>query len=127
MIFINNNKFSFVASFQIPSSSLESLVKNLNKIDFKYLSQEFDNNVLDWIKQKWFYTYEYMTYFETFKEKWSSKEKYYSSLTDRQNTDKEYEHVINVWEKFEMKTVKNYHDLHLKCDVLLLAGVFEKF
>ena len=127
MIFINNNKFSFVASFQIPSSSLESLVKNLNKIDFKYLSQEFDNNVLDWIKQKWFYTYEYMTYFETFKEKWSSKKKYYSSLTDRQNTDKEYEHVINVWEKFEMKTVKNYHDLYLKCDVLLLADVFEKF
>ena len=91
------------------------------------MSQEFDNNVLDWIKQKWFYTYEYMTYFETFKEKWSSKKKYYSSLTDRQNTDKEYEHVINVWEKFEMKTVKNYHDLYLKCDVLLLADVFEKF
>ena len=91
------------------------------------MSQEFDNNVLDQIKQKWFYTYEYMTHFETFKEKWPSKEKYYSSLTDRQNTGKEYEHVINVWEKFEMKTVKNYHDLHLKCDVLLLAGVFEKF
>ena len=127
MIFINNNKFSFVASFQIPSSSLESLVKNLNKVDFQYLSQEFDNNVLDQIKQKSFYTYEYMTYFETFKEKWPSKEKYYSSLTDRQNTDKEYEHVINIWEKFEMKTVKNYHDLYLKCDVLLLAGVLEKF
>ena len=26
-----------------------------------------------------------------------------------------------------MKTMKDYHDLHLKCDVLLLAGVFEKF
>ena len=61
------------------------------------MSQEFDNNVLDQIKQKWFYTYEHMTHFETFQEKWPSKEKYYSSLTDRQNTGKEYEHVINVW------------------------------
>ena len=25
-----------------------------------------------------------------------------------------------------MKTMKDYHDLHLKCDVLLFAEVFEK-
>ena len=33
-------------------------------------------------------------------------------------SDKEYEHVLNVWNKFEMKTMKDYHDLYLKCDVL---------
>ena len=26
-----------------------------------------------------------------------------------------------------MKTMKDYHDLYLKCDVLLLANVSEKF
>ena len=26
-----------------------------------------------------------------------------------------------------MKTIKNHHDLYLKCDVLLLVDVFEKF
>ena len=26
-----------------------------------------------------------------------------------------------------MKTVKVYHDLYLKCDILLLADVFKKF
>ena len=29
--------------------------------------------------------------------------------------------------KIEMKTMKDYHDLYLKCDVLLLSDVFEKF
>ena len=41
-------------------------------------------------------------------------------------TDKEYERILNVWEKLEMKTMKDYHDLHLKCDILSLADVFEK-
>ena len=26
-----------------------------------------------------------------------------------------------------MKTIKDYHDLYLKCDILLLADEFEKF
>ena len=47
MSFTINNKFSFIDSFQFLGSPLDSLVKNLNKDDFRYLSQEFDNNVLD--------------------------------------------------------------------------------
>ena len=34
---------------------------------------------------------------------------------------------FKVWNKFEMKTMKDYHNLYLKCDVLLLVDVFEKF
>ena len=56
-----------------------------------------------------------------------SKEKFYSSLTDRKISDKEFEHVLNDWKKFEMKTMEDYHDLYLKCDVILLVDVFEKF
>ena len=40
MRFIINNKLRFINSFQFLSSSLDSLVKNLNKDDFKYLNQE---------------------------------------------------------------------------------------
>ena len=93
----------------------------------KYFSQEFDNNVLDLVKQKGFYPYEYMSEFEKLKEKLPHKEKFYSSLTGNKISDKEYRHVLNVWSKFEMKTMKDYHDLYLKCKVLLLANVFEKF
>ena len=35
-----NNKLLFINSFQFLSSSLNILVKNLNKDDFKYLSEE---------------------------------------------------------------------------------------
>ena len=47
MSFTINNKFNFIDSFQFLSSPLDSLVKDFNKNDFKYLSQEFDNNILD--------------------------------------------------------------------------------
>ena len=66
MSFTIINKLSFTDSFQFLSSLLDSLVKNLSKVDFKYLSQEFDNNVLDLVKQKGFYPYEYMSHFEKF-------------------------------------------------------------
>ena len=38
MSFSINNKLNFTDSFQFLSSSLDSLVKNLNKDDFRYLS-----------------------------------------------------------------------------------------
>ena len=80
MSFTINNKLSFIDSFQFLSSSLGSLVKKLIKDDFKYLGQEFDNNVLDLVKQKGFYPYEYMNDFEKFQDEMASKEKFYSSL-----------------------------------------------
>ena len=41
------------------------------------MSQEFDNIVLDLVKQKWFYPYEYMSDFGKFKEQLPNKEKFY--------------------------------------------------
>ena len=43
---------SFIDSFQFLSYSVDSLVKILNKDDFKYLSQVFANNVLDQVEKK---------------------------------------------------------------------------
>ena len=109
------NKLSFIDSFQSLSSSLDSLVKNLGKDDFKYLSQEFDNNILYLVKPKGIYPYEYMSDVEKFKKELPSKEKFYSSLTGVKINDKEYEHFLKVWNKFEMKTKKVYHDVTFYC------------
>ena len=56
-----------------------------------------------------------------------SKEKFCSSLTGKKFSHKKYDNVPKVLNKFEMKTKKDYHDLYLKCDVLLLEDMFEKF
>ena len=47
-------------------------------------------------------------------------------LTGKKNSDKEYEHVLKVWETFQRKAMKDYADLYL-IYVLLLADLFEKF
>ena len=46
MSFTINNKLNFIDSIQFLSTLLDSLIKRLSKDGFKYLSQEFDNNVL---------------------------------------------------------------------------------
>ena len=51
MSFSINKKLSFIDSFQFLSSTLDNLVKSSGKDNFKYLSQEFDHNVLDLFKQ----------------------------------------------------------------------------
>ena len=40
-------------------------------------------------------------------------------------SDEDYEHTQNVWALFKRKTIKDYYDLYLQSDVLLLADVFE--
>ena len=68
-----------------------------------------------------------MCSFEKFKEHLPSMEKVYSLLTCKKFSDKNYQHLLKAWYRFQMKTIKNYHSFYLKCDVSFLAGVFEKF
>ena len=68
---------------QFMNSSLDSLVKYLPDIDFKYLSEEFSGGFLELVKQKGVHPYEYMNSFKRFSEdKVPDRSKFFSSLKD---------------------------------------------
>ena len=119
---------NFKLSKKVPVIFHISLVKNLMDEDFKYLSEEFTSKYLELVKEKEVYPYEYMKSLKKLSEdKLLDKCKFFSSLKDECVNEKDYERAKNVWNAFKMKTMGDYNDLYLKTDVLLLAGVFEKF
>ena len=89
--------------------------------------QEFDINILNLVKKKIFYPYEYISVSEKSKEKFTSKEKIYSSLTSRKIMKNNNNHVLKVWNAFQIKMIKYYSEFFLKCNVLLLADLLKKF
>ena len=102
-------------------SSLDSLVKNLMNVDFKYLSEEYSGKLLELVKEKGVYPYEYMDSFKIFKEdKLHNKCQFFSSLKDNCISKEEYDRAINIWNVFKIKTLGEYHDLFLKTDLLCL-------
>ncbi|XP_065662522.1 uncharacterized protein LOC136085162 [Hydra vulgaris] len=55
------------------------------------------------------------------------KESFFSKLNDEDINDDDYSHAQNVWNEFNCKTLRDYHDLFNVSDVLLRADVFENF
>ena len=96
--FNTNHMLIFTDSFQFLSSLLDLSVESLSKDDFKYLSQEIESRVWYLVKQKVLYLYEYMSGFDKFKERLSSKEKFYSSLTDKKISDNEHGKILKFWD-----------------------------
>ena len=121
-------KIVFKDSLKFMSSSLEALVNNLPKDAFKNLIKYFTPKQAEILKQKGFYPYEYMDSEEKFNDtKLPPREAFYSKLSGKGITEKDYKHAGDVWNSFKMKTFKEYHELYNITDVLLLADVFENF
>ena len=121
-------KIVFKDSLKFMSSSLGALVNNLPKDAFKNLLKYFTPKQAEILKQKGFYPYEYMNTEEKFNDtKLPPMKEFYSKLSGRGITEKNYRHAWNVWKTRKMKTFKEYHELYNITDVLLLADVFENF
>ena len=118
----------FKDSLKFMLSSLGALVNNLPKNGFKNISKYYTPEEVELIKQKGFYPYEYMDVIEKFNDtKLPPREVFYSKLSGKGISEKDYKHACNVWNTFKMKTFKDYHKLYNETDVLLLADVFENF
>ena len=56
-----------------------------------------------------------------------SKKDFYSNLNMENIDDIDYRHGNNVFKRFKLKNLGEYHDLYVQSDTLLLADVFENF
>ena len=78
--------------------------------------------------RKCVYPYEYMDNWERFNEtSLPSKESFYSDLNMENIDHIDYRHGNNVFKRFKLKNLGEYHDLYAESDTLLLADVFENF
>ena len=123
------DRLRFIDSCQFLSYSLSELAKNINKYPhlwggFPDLSDE--KKAL--LTRKGIYPYDFMNDESKFDMKQlPPREAFYSKLERVGVSHEDYQHALNVWTTFQCKSFRDYHNLYLKVDVLLLADIFEDF
>ena len=93
---------------------------------YKFCNNDINKFIL--LLRKSVYPYEYIDGWDKFNEKIiPSKELFYSNLTLENISEKDYAHANNVFKKFNINNLGEYHDLYVRSDALLLADIFANF
>ena len=136
---IVTRELRFIDSMKFMDMSLDKLVGNLEekskkkeekgeKGDFKNIEKYFNGEQLRLLKRKGVYPYEWLDSVDKLNEAHlPPKSAFFSKLSGKGISEEEYEHAQKVWNTFRMKSMRDYHNLYNKSDVLLLADVFENF
>ena len=78
--------------------------------------------------KKGHFPYKYFDSFDKFEETGlPAKECFYNNLREEPISQEGYDHACKVFETFKLKSFKEYHDLYLELDTVLLTDVFEQF
>jgi hypothetical protein len=118
----------FIDSFRFMSSSWDALSKNLEDKLCKELAEFYSGEQFQLIRKKGVYPYEHMDSIQRLAEtELPSKQAFYSKLNNTDISDEDYDHAKKVWDVFKCKTMREYHDLYNKSDVLILADILENF
>ena len=100
----------------------------IKKIKNAYSFCDNDLNKFVLLLRKGVYPYEFMDSWEKFNEtSLPSKKDFYSNLNMENIDDIDYRHGNNVFKRFKLKNLGEYHDLYVQSDTLLLADLFENF
>ena len=130
-------KFKFIDSIQHLPSSLETLTEDLVEDgyhnfkplrDYVRTNWNDDEDKFKLLTRKGVYPYSFMS--EQSRLEYNHlppKESFYNDLKEEECSDKDYEHVKRMWEKFEMKTLGDLTRIYCISDVLLLTSIFNKY
>ena len=93
---------------------------------YKFCDNDLDKFIM--LLRKGVYPYEYIDEWDKFNEKvLPGKESFYSNLTLENIRETDYAHANNVFKKFNINNLSEYHDLYVRSDTLLLADILENF
>ena len=120
------HQIKFLDSMKFMASSLDGLVRNLQKDQLTHARNIFGDKT-DLLARKGVYPYEFMDSFDKFNHQLPPKEAFFSRLNNEGISNEDYKHAKNIWETFQMSNIGDYHDLYLKSDTILLADVFGEF
>ncbi|KAE9523180.1 hypothetical protein AGLY_016413 [Aphis glycines] len=115
-----SNTFSirFIDTIKFMASSLSSFANNLMTTGydkFRETAKHFSTVDMSLVTRKGVYPYEYTDIWEKLGvDTLPEKEDFYSTLTEAEINDEEYEHAKNVWNHFGCQTLGEYSDLYLK-------------
>ena len=116
----------FIESFKFMSSSLDSLTKNLVRGGRKLFEfEDYSELQYDLLTRKGVYPYEYINSWDRFEEtQLAPVSAFYSNLNMSSISEEDYQYAQRVWKEFGIHNLGDYHDLHLKTDVVLLYEAF---
>ena len=128
-------KIRFIDSLSFMGSSLANLTENLKSKGtdkFKNLNsyfKDYPEDDLELLRQKGLYPYSWVNgdprkFEQTYL---PPKSAFYDTLKEESVSEQDYLRAQLVWRKFNCKTFKDYHELYLMTDTLLLADIFEEF
>ena len=126
----------FLDSYQFVDESLARMVQNLKDANYEFpitskvLEDKIngDENLKNLLLRKGIFPYDFFDSVEKFElDHLPDKKDFYSSLIQENISDEDYEHALNIWNKFNIKNFGEYHDLYLLLDTVLLADCFQEF
>lgn len=123
-------KFVFIDSMNFLQGSLDTLANKIPYSDLRPYLEKISTNddLLSLLIKKTPFPYDYLdSETKLCDTRLPCASYFYNKLTETAITKEEYARAQQVWEKAHCSTLKDYMELYVMLDVVLLACVFEKY
>ena len=123
-ISIQIGPFIFKDSYLFLNKSLDYLTDTINDEDRISLKQKFGEENYKLLTEKGIYPYDYFDNKNKYDElQLSEKEKFFNKLNNKNISNDDYKHAIEVFKTFKCKNLLDY----LKTDICHLSDIFQSF